>query len=559
MPFTHSSPRLRVERKQSLPQRTVRRNCHPIEARAPKAMRCTRQPIGALIAATWLLSVLLLQSCALPLSYRNTKLAQSDADCLAFFDAIDEIVERYGVRDASKARIEGFPNLRIDRFHASLAPQTKWDGRLEQWVERLRKLDQEARRSELANLPAAVRQTLVRQRPTTGFLERDIDRCGKRLNRRLLASNRLSAALLKQARAPDAYQTWKRIVGGYGLARYAAAFAITRLHSKLAASYASEPAALPRKGRVVTFGPPEADPLASKQVNEMIKKAVVDPLGIPLLTSAQITQLFDTFAPIFEIDVVDRNDLIGEINVDRGGRPWVDTGSPRVYRKHAFTRFRGKILLQLVYQIWLPARKKTGAFDFYGGRLDSVIWRVTLDADGRPIAYDSIHACGCYYLLFPARGYRTIPPRDGAEAVLSPKPAPVIGTGSRITIRLEHRTHYIQQIFERPAQTRDQVYEWRPYDDLRSLQAPDGLRYSLFGEHGIVEESRRTEHYFLWPFGVASPGAMRQWGTHAIAFTGRRHFDDAFLLEHLIAPTDIVISNAESALRSPFLQRRGRD
>jgi hypothetical protein len=25
--------------------------------------------------------------------------------------------------------------------------------------------------------------------------------------------------------------------------------------------------------------------------------------------------------------------------------------------------------------------------------------------------------------------------------------------------------------------------------------------------------------------GIASPGAMRQWGTHATAFVGRRHFD----------------------------------
>jgi hypothetical protein len=31
--------------------------------------------------------------------------------------------------------------------------------------------------------------------------------------------------------------------------------------------------------------------------------------------------------------------------------------------------------------------------------------------------------------------------------------------------------------------------------------------------------------------GVASAGAMRQWGTHATAFVGRRHFDDPYLLE----------------------------
>jgi hypothetical protein len=31
--------------------------------------------------------------------------------------------------------------------------------------------------------------------------------------------------------------------------------------------------------------------------------------------------------------------------------------------------------------------------------------------------------------------------------------------------------------------------------------------------------------------GVPDPGAMRQWGRHATAFVGRRHFDDVNLVE----------------------------
>jgi hypothetical protein len=31
--------------------------------------------------------------------------------------------------------------------------------------------------------------------------------------------------------------------------------------------------------------------------------------------------------------------------------------------------------------------------------------------------------------------------------------------------------------------------------------------------------------------GIDNAGAMRQWGTHATAFIGRRHFDDADLIE----------------------------
>ena len=31
--------------------------------------------------------------------------------------------------------------------------------------------------------------------------------------------------------------------------------------------------------------------------------------------------------------------------------------------------------------------------------------------------------------------------------------------------------------------------------------------------------------------GIPSAGAMRQWGRHATAFVGRRHFDEPFLVE----------------------------
>lgn len=31
--------------------------------------------------------------------------------------------------------------------------------------------------------------------------------------------------------------------------------------------------------------------------------------------------------------------------------------------------------------------------------------------------------------------------------------------------------------------------------------------------------------------GVRSPGAMRQWGNHATAFVGQRHFDDPTMLD----------------------------
>jgi hypothetical protein len=53
----------------------------------------------------------------------------------------------------------------------------------------------------------------------------------------------------------------------------------------------------------------------------------------------------------------------------------------------------------------------------------------------------------------------------------------------------------------------------------------------VFRPDGVVPGSERGERWLFWPMGVPEPGAMRQWGRHATAFVGRRHFDDPAFLE----------------------------
>ena len=53
----------------------------------------------------------------------------------------------------------------------------------------------------------------------------------------------------------------------------------------------------------------------------------------------------------------------------------------------------------------------------------------------------------------------------------------------------------------------------------------------LYDETGLVPGTERAERWLLWPMGIDSAGAMRQWGTHATAFVGRRHFDDQDLFD----------------------------
>ncbi|MBS1214345.1 MAG: hypothetical protein H6R26_2962, partial [Proteobacteria bacterium] len=168
-----------------------------------------------------------------------------------------------------------------------------------------------------------------------------------------------------------------------------------------------------------------------------------------------------------------------------------------------------------------------------------LIWRVTLGENGRPIAYDSIHPCGCYYQIFPGEGFRVAQREDGAEPILSPSAIARLGDGERLVIRLASRTHYIQGVTpEKREGPTPAIYGWREYDELRSLPLPNGGHRSLFGPDGLLPASERPERLLLWPLGVPSAGAMRQWGTHAIAFIGRRHFDDPRLLENFLRPMD---------------------
>ena len=61
------------------------------------------------------------------------------------------------------------------------------------------------------------------------------------------------------------------------------------------------------------------------------------------------------------------------------------------------------------------------------------------------------------------------------------------------------------------------------------LKAGQGTA-SLFDENGFVPGTERLEWVVLWPMGIEKPGAMRQWGHHATAFVGRRHFDEPELI-----------------------------
>ena len=114
-----------------------------------------------------------------------------------------------------------------------------------------------------------------------------------------------------------------------------------------------------------------------------------------------------------------------------------------------------------------------------------------------------------------------------------PTALPAIKIGQSVQVRLAASSHYLVDIraHDEVQSTTDIRYQLRDDNDLRALPLAGNASKSLFESDGLIAGTERGERFLFWPMGIASPGAMRQWGTHATAFVGRRHFDDADLIE----------------------------
>ena len=109
---------------------------------------------------------------------------------------------------------------------------------------------------------------------------------------------------------------------------------------------------------------------------------------------------------------------------------------------------------------------------------------------------------------------------------------PARGPSARLCFPLSQRCLRITAITSELV-TATRHYAMSSANNLRSLPIPSGGRRSMFRPDGLVAGSERLERFLLWPTGVQSPGAMRQWGRHAIAFADRRHFDDPELYHQI--------------------------
>jgi hypothetical protein len=272
----------------------------------------------------------------------------------------------------------------------------------------------------------------------------------------------------------------------------------------------------------------------------IVASAKRDILGIPAYSPTDLEALFRVYAPVLEVQTEAEYDRIGAPVWTTAGALDIDTRQPIAYTLLSFTRFGKEILTQLNYIIWFPARPKEHALDIYGGLLDGVNYRVTLDNHGDPLLYETIHNCGCYYQAYPTGRLWVREKIDYAEPPLILKAPELAPIDERMTVAIETRTHYVRHLYPTPRRSHPQeiAYSLADYGALRSLVDPKGSRRSMFGPDSLAPGSERLERFILWPTGVVSPGAMRQWGRHAVAFVGERHFDDPFFMNSMFMKND---------------------
>jgi hypothetical protein len=449
--------------------------------------------------------------------------------CVTDFRKVDQVVAP--VADAETARIAGFPYLRINRLLASYAKNTRSETAFNAWVGHMRALARAARRVELANLPTKIRHNI---KSSVARLED----CARLLHSQDLADDRGRQILRDTARVPDHYNIFARVAGLYPLTSVPIWLGYKHLRRSQKQDFKTGLGA----GKTITYAP-KGVPFSRTVVGDLMQRIKRDKLGLPVLSPGDRELILNAFAPVYTVGYKSRDDRIGLPAFAKTGDLEVDVKDPVVFRRIAFTRMGNKVHLQLVYTAFFPARTSAGSLDLFAGNLDGLIWRVTLDGaenrSGQPIIYDSIHPCGCYHLFFPASPWQLKPEIENAifgEPPLAPTAGPIPNSGQRVRLLLKPGTHYLAGVELTDKTGANKITPYRMVDEnmLRSLPTGAGPRRSLYGPDGIIPESARPERFLLWSMGVASAGAMRQWGGHATAFIGRRHFDDPFLFDHIL-------------------------
>ncbi|MBL4608831.1 MAG: hypothetical protein JKY01_13525 [Pseudomonadales bacterium] len=447
---------------------------------------------------------------------------------MSFFDTLNSSIKAHTHFENSAQRIDGYSIYRSDRFLASFAQQSLSLVEKNAWKEALHQNALNAYRLEVSRLPMSSQKSLAAF-VNAKTMASGIIQCSSDLVDYHAKKEKTHPLNYERIHINDSYSEVSRFFGLYFITQYLAQPYIDNYQEDMTTLY--------YRGQTDDsptqfYQPKQRITLSSQHIKKTLFNAYNNnALGIPVLTKISLAQLFSHFSPNLSLENNNTSDQIGSPKWGQDGRLWVDTREPRTYTFTSYTRYKGDVLLQLNYGFWFPERPAQTGFDIYAGDLDGIIWRVTLDTQGQPLVYDSIHQCGCYHKVY-------LLAETSINTSISSIEPPLyfdidIDTSLPLTLNTNSSSHYIVGVSQTDHSNKDSIrYDLTSYDALSQLIAM-GRKKSLFGDDGIIEQSARKERWFLWPLGVVNAGAMRQKGNHAVAFIGRRHFDDAFLWEKL--------------------------
>lgn len=456
--------------------------------------------------------------------------AMSCEDRLSYVDAV---VSDNAVQSASASPVVGYPFLRANRNSVLMARQFDADGdgqvdRADQWdalISQMRGLDRVARQSEIANLPAS-----------SSISSEAVENCANAMAASLTPDQ--YKTLLPAVFVPDDYLDFQRIAGLYPLTAFPAYFGYEGWKQENFASFAASDNDLIHSDsgawREYTVASSELGRLDVADIDR-------DAFGQWRPSDDELEKLARAYAPVFRVRAGSDSDKVGRPTLPaRGALAIIDTDNPTVYYRLSHSYFAGRWRPQIVYEIWFPERPASSPFDILAGHLDALIWRVTLDDDGTPLIADTIHGCGCYHMFFPSNALQRISaPEDHDIRETAEMPAGYLTSSilSRPVLWIDRTSHYLLKVTgavgdQSTVDIASQTAVLRPAQELGHLPLQNGQgTASLFDEDGFVPGTGRLERFILWPMGVDNPGAMRQWGHHATAFVGRRHFDEVKLMD----------------------------
>jgi len=455
-------------------------------------------------------------------------------ECQSFLNALDERVNRSGVRDAASYPIPGFPYLRVNRFLLLLKDKINIQEGREQWSLWMQKLDLEAREKEISNLPKDLVSSFPYEQgaaPTREQLYERVKSCSNRLFEHDQTRPDFYGTLKPLVEVPDEYSFVMRAMGLYPLVAIPVAVLTDNSRKRIRAWYETNLEDLPVDGRLRSFTPAKTSFLSQEEIQVIIDSSKENPLGVPLPDENPGKKIVEHFAPVFIQDVSAPYDRVGRL-VWNGECPDVDQEKPTVYYYFSNAFLKGKPILQINYVIWYSERAGQRAPSIERGRLDGLTLRVSLDDHGKPFMVDVVNDCGCYHFFAPEK--------ERVDRIISkplrfdpfvPQWLLDILPGQRLGVRLNSGWHQVQRLIAAKDFPESIPYELVPYDVLEALPREEGRTKSIFNSKGVARCSKRIERFILFSMGIPKIGSMRQRGHHAIELIGRSQFDDPTLFD----------------------------